>query len=211
MHMPSPSYLLPRLLAVTCAFIVSTRSFGQIQGSGTDDKEKLGRAIEYFQSGKYHEALLLFAYLSGHHKLSPRLMAYMGVCSYYDMDYKSATRLLDSSKDAVSVYGPSENAVYLFCNAESHLNLKEYTAALQLYEEYALVCHDNERADAMYKMGTCHKELGNTPNAIEYMESAIACYHQFNGLGDDSEKILNARKIIDSCRQTSNIGTTFAK
>ena len=44
------------------------------------DKEKLERAIQYFQGGKFHEALLLFAPLSKKYTLSKRTIAYMGVC-----------------------------------------------------------------------------------------------------------------------------------
>ena len=48
------------------------------------DSELLGKAIDYFQSGKFHEALLLFEKLDQKYKLNPRFRAFIGVCYFYD-------------------------------------------------------------------------------------------------------------------------------
>ena len=48
----------------------------------SEDAEQLGRAMEYFSSGKYHEALLLFQKLDDEYELNPRFKAYLGVCYY---------------------------------------------------------------------------------------------------------------------------------
>ena len=42
----------------------------------------LGVAIDYFQSGKYHEALLYFARLDSLYRLNPRFRAYTALCYY---------------------------------------------------------------------------------------------------------------------------------
>ena len=38
----------------------------------SEDAEQLERAMEYFSSGKYHEALLLFQKLDDEYELNPR-------------------------------------------------------------------------------------------------------------------------------------------
>ena len=57
----------------------------------SEDAEQLGRAMEYFSSGKYHEALLLFQKLDDEYELNPRFKAYLGVCYYYEWNYEKAT------------------------------------------------------------------------------------------------------------------------
>lgn len=195
-------------LAITLA---TTGIHAQYVATAESDKDKLGRAMEYFQSNKYHEALLLFTDISKRHKLSPRLNAYMGVCCYYDADYESAARYLDHCMESVSIFPPSEYAVYCFCAAESHFHLESYATALKRYEQYSLICHDNERGEALYKSALCYMHTGDKPKAIECFESAIAYYMRFNKMAQSSEKIINARKMIDLCHGGDSSGTTFAE
>ena len=63
-----------------------TPSFADIRKDASS--QLLTRAIEYFQSGKYHEALLLFQRLDNKYKLNARFQGYIGVCYFYDGDYK---------------------------------------------------------------------------------------------------------------------------
>lgn len=70
---------LRRLLLILLCF-VSVSVFPQ---SKEADKEALGRALEYFQSQKYHEALLIFQRLDQSYKLNARYKAYIGLCYYY--------------------------------------------------------------------------------------------------------------------------------
>ena len=44
----------------------------------SSDREMLDKAIDYFASQKYHEALLLFEKLDERFRLNPRYLAYMG-------------------------------------------------------------------------------------------------------------------------------------
>ena len=61
------------------------------------DSEQLGMALEYFQSAKYHEALLIFEKLDEHYTLNPRYHAYMGVCYYNEWLYQEACQYLDEA------------------------------------------------------------------------------------------------------------------
>lgn len=127
------------------------------------DKEKLERAIQYFQGGKFHEALLLFAPLSKKYTLSKRTIAYMGVCCYYEGDFEMATNCFAQSAEEIEYFAPQERAVYYFCRAESLLQLKQYADALSAYETFTTVCHPNEKAEAYFKwqLATWHANNGN--------------------------------------------------
>ena len=141
--------------------------------------EKLGIAIDYFQGGKYHEALLIMESLSEKYELNPRHRAYMGVCYYYDWQYDKACMTLDSVMSQLEVFAPHERSVYYFTDAESHFELGQYREALPLYEQMTLVCHDNEKADALYRMGFCYLNTGDKENALEFFSSSLAYYLMF--------------------------------
>ena len=51
-----------------------------VRAQSPSDSQKLGMALDYFQSGKYHEALLVFQKLGQDYRLNPRFVAYTGVC-----------------------------------------------------------------------------------------------------------------------------------
>jgi tetratricopeptide (TPR) repeat protein len=73
-------------------------------------KEQLTHAMEYFSSGKYHEALLLFQKLDKKYDLNPRFHAYMGVCYYYDWEYKKACEYLDEAIPKLDAMRPTSVA-----------------------------------------------------------------------------------------------------
>ena len=72
-----------RLLSI----IVLLSSTYQACNAQITARERLGMAIEYFQSGKYHESLLIFERLDKEYELDIRYKAYIGVCRYYEYDY----------------------------------------------------------------------------------------------------------------------------
>ena len=76
------------------------------------DSELLGKAIEYFQSGKFHEALLLFDKLDNRYKLNPRFRAFLAVCYYYDWDDEKTCELLDSLIPQLEPFAPHERSIY---------------------------------------------------------------------------------------------------
>ena len=44
--------------------------------------ERLGKALEYFTSQKYHECLMIMQDLEKQYLLNPRYKAYLGVCYF---------------------------------------------------------------------------------------------------------------------------------
>ena len=110
---------LRRLLLILLCF-VSVSAFSQGKKA---DTEALGRALEYFQSQKYHEALLIFQRLDQSYKLNARYKAYIGLCYYYDWDYKKATEYFDTFLPKLDMLAPEERALYYYADGESHFQL----------------------------------------------------------------------------------------
>ena len=153
-------------------------------------QEQLSHAIDYFQSGKYHEALLLFSKLSHDYKLNPRFLAYMGVCYFYEKDYKQTLAIFDSTLTRLESFAPHELSIYYYCAAESAYQLERYTEAIRLFEHQSLLCYDNEKGDALLHIGLCHRSIGNAATAQEYLQEAAAYYRRFN----DPDKLLQIKQ-----------------
>lgn len=143
-------------------------------------QEQLAKAIDYFQGGKYHEALLLFRKLGSGYRLNPRFMAYMGVCHFYDGNYKEAVEIFGQTMESLNAFAPHERSVYYYCDAESCFRIGRYQEAICLFEKQSMVCYDNEKGDALFRIGLCYASLGNIENAQEYMSSAVAYYRKYN-------------------------------
>ena len=160
----------------------------------SEDAEQLGRAIEYFSSGKYHEALLIFQKLDKAYDLNPRFKAYMGVCYYYEWDYEKSTQY--AVVDSLGAYAPHERSFYYYADAESHFNLGHYKQCIPLYEKQLSVCYDNEKGDAWYRIGFCHMFLEDWEKAHEAFQNALSCYEQYRNTPDMKARITQIRKML---------------
>lgn len=145
------------------------------------DSEQLGKAIEYFQSGKFHEALLLFDKLDHRYKLNPRFRAFLAVCYYYDWNDEKVCEYLDSIIPQLEPFAPHERSIYYFINAESHFNLGQYKEAVSYYEQMTNVCYNNEKGDAFYRLGYCYLFNDEFETARDYFNSALMYFRQFRG------------------------------
>lgn len=143
---------LRRLLLILLCF-VSVSVFPQGKEA---DTEALGRALEYFQSQKYHEALLIFQRLDQSYKLNARYKAYLGLCYYYDWDYKKATEYFDTFLPKLSMLAPEERALYYYADGESHFQLGHYDQAILLFQSALALCHDRDKGDSWFRIGFCH-------------------------------------------------------
>lgn len=144
----------------------------------TSGSERLGMAIDYFQSAKYHEALLILQQLDRQYNLNPRIRAYLGVCYYYEWQYEQACKYLDALLPALSDFAPQERAVYYHCAAESHFNLKQYAKALPLYETQLSLCHENEKGNVYYKVGFCYMFAQQWQEAFKNFTYALIYYRK---------------------------------
>lgn len=165
------------------------------------DSDKLGMAIDYFQSGKYHEALLLFCGLDGKYNLNPRFKAYMGLCYYHDGDYKNACKTIDECLTKLENLSNQEQTVYVFTSAESHFMLGEYDLAIPKYEKMLLICHDNEKADAYFRLGFCYMSQEKWTSAYDNFSSSLAYYSQFGYAKEKKQRLEQLKNMIEGCKE----------
>lgn len=162
------------------------------------DAEKLSRAVEYFQSGKYHEALIWFSKLDKKYKLNPRFQAYMGVCCYYDGEYERAIEALEPILPKLKAFAPHELAVYYYSVADSYFRLNKYIDAVPFYEKHTLLCYNNEKGDSLFRIGICYRCLGDIEIAQEYFVEALAYFRRYN----DTDRLKYIERELE--RSTDN-------
>ena len=195
------------LLTVLMISIGKGNQVKAIRSRPVNDTDKLNMAIEYFQSGKYHEALLLFNQLDQEYNLNTRYRAYIGVCYYHEWEYDKASLYLDSVISKLSVFAPHEQAVYYYTNAESHFNLKEYKEAIPCYEQMLNVCYDNEKGDVFYRLGFCYMFENDWNNAHGYFNSALSYYQRFGFQSKIKPRLAQIQNMIKGCKEHIEIVT----
>ena len=185
-----------RAITCICIFICSLLSINAQQKN--DATQQLGRALDYFVSGKYHEALLLFQRLDKDYKLNARFRAYIGLCYYYEWDYKNAAKYLDEMIPQLESLSPHERSVYYYADAESHFNQQQYAEAIPYYEGVLINGYERDKGDAFYRIGFCYYLLGEEAdayndtatvvnyrsNALENLSAAGAYYRQYRNIAD---------------------------
>lgn len=144
--------VLSLTVAVLMALCPSTAAAQQ----KATDADRLGMALEYFQSTKYHEALLIFQKLDKQYKLNPRFKAYMALCYYYEWDYKKAVGYFDKVLPLLGGLSPQELSVYHYAAGESYFQLHIYDKALAYFSRDLKLCYDREKGDIYYRIGLCH-------------------------------------------------------
>lgn len=189
-----------RWLVVTLLLLVSILP-ASAQKSKSPDTEKLGKALEYFTSGMYHESLLLFSALDKEYNLNARFHAFMGLCYYYEWEYQQACTYLDEAIPKIESLAPHERSVYFFANAESHFNLEQYTEAIPYYEQHILLCYPNEKADSFYRIGFCYMFHEEWANALESFESALAYYTKHPQVKNAQSRIAQLKTMIKGCSE----------
>lgn len=174
-----------------------TLAIATVGWSQQKDSDQLGMAIEYFQSGKYSEALTLFSKLETGHKLNPRFKAYIGVCHYYEWNYDKAAEYLETAIPELEKFSPQERSFYYYACAESLFNLGEYTKALPYYEQTLTLCHDNEKPDAYYRIGFIHMFREEWIPALDNFQSALVYYRQYRQ--EEKARIAQIKNMINGC------------
>ena len=171
------------------------------QSSTSADVEKLGKAVDYFNSGMYHEALLLFSTLDKEYELNARFHAYMGLCYYYEWNFQQACTYPDEAIPQVEGLAPHERSMYYFANAESHFNLEQYSEAIPFYESHVLVCYPNEKADSFYRIGFCYMFAEQWDNAMINFESSLAFYSRYPDVKYAQPRMKQLARMIEGCSE----------
>lgn len=164
-----------------------------------DDSERLGMALEYFQSGKYHEALLLFEQLDKTYDLNPRYHGYMGVCYYYEWAYEEACQYLDEAIPKLDAFAPHERSVYYYVDGESHFQLQQYKQAIPYFERALTVCFENEKGDIHYRLGMCYMFAEEWQAARDHYRIALDNYVALRNTPDMQARIYQTSHMMKGC------------
>lgn len=187
------------ILAFLCLSILS------VSAQTTDpDPILLDKAVAYFNSEKYHEALLIFQQLDKRYKLNDRFRAYIGLCYYNDWEYKSATKYLDEVTPRLTMLAPHERSVYYFANAESHFQLQEYKLAIPFYEQALAVCYDNEKGEIYYRLGLCYMFGSEWEKARDAYAHCEEFFRKYRSIPDVEARLTQAINMRKGCQAKIN-------
>lgn len=184
------------------------------QTSSNLDKETLGRAIEYFSSQKYQEALLLFQKLENTHKLSNRFLAYKGVCEYKLDQYEKAIESLSEAVPHLKEYSPHEQAIYYYTWGECYFQLERYSKTKECFIKALELCNDNDHAEVCYRLGFSDMMLGEYENAIKWFEEAEGWYRKADNNPSNSAHREQTKRMLRALlitHGTSRIDNTDKK
>lgn len=166
-----------------------------------EDVLRLGKALDYFMSSKYHEALLILQQLDNHYHLNPRYLAYLGICYYYEWDYKNALKYLNKAIPQLENFSPHEQSLYFYDAAESYFYLGKYQNAIPLYLKMLSLCYNNEKPDALYRIGFCYMFAKNWMNARDYFVMALKEYKKYRNTPDMKARMTQISNMINGCLQ----------
>ena len=171
-----------------------------VQQAKRTDIEQLGKALDYFTSKKYHECLLILQELDNHYRLNPRYKAYLGVCCYYEWDYKDAVKYLGQAIPQLVNFAPHERSFYYWAEAESYFNLQKYEQAIPSYSEMLTLCYDNEKPDAYYRLGFCYMFGEDWVNAWQCFRQALDGYEHYRPWEEQARivQVKNMLKALDA-------------
>lgn len=189
---------MTRGILLFIASVVMALSYA-IHDDPPDDTELLGRAIDYFQSGKYHEALLIFEELDEEYDLNPRYHAYMGICYYHEWSYPEACKYLDEAIPQLEGFAPHERSVYYFTDGESHFQLQQYHEAIPYFEKALTVCFENEKAEINYRLGFCYMFEEQWEKARDHYQQALDNYLTFYNNDENRSRILQTAHMLKGC------------
>ena len=161
-------------IVLLCLLLSTSLCRGQMK-----DSDRLGIAIEYFQSGKYQEARNILLELDKSYTLNPRFRAYLGVCCFYEWDFAKAAEILDEVIPLLASLSPQEKSVYNYAAAESHFTLQHYREALPYFIQTMSLCHPNERGESYFKLAFCHLSEGDYVNAYVCLQQSLSYYEQY--------------------------------
>lgn len=174
------------------------------QGTRKQDTELLGKAVEYYQGGKYHEAVLAFEKLQKSYRLNPRFKAYLGYSYYKEGEYENAIQYLSDAIPELESYSPKERAVYCYSCAESYFLLSRYEESIRYYSEALPMTEGNDKGDVYYHTAFAYYQLEKYAEALVNFTEAINNYV----IGDNNElhkaRKSQAEKMLRWLRKNAN-------
>lgn len=162
--------------------------------------EQLSKALDYFTSQKYHECLMIMQELDKHYRLNPRYKAYLGVCYYYEWDYKQAAKYLSAAIPQLGNFSPHERSFYYWANAESLFNLQKYAEAIPFYQAMLPLCYANEKPDVHYRLGFCYLFAEQWNEAWNELLQAQKGYLKLRNTPDMQARITQVSHMLDGLK-----------
>lgn len=162
--------------------------------------EQLSKALDYFTSQKYHECLMIMQELDKQYRLNPRYKAYLGVCYYYEWDYKQAAKYLSEAIPQLGSFSPHERSFYYWANAESLFNLQKYAEAIPLYQAMLPLCYANEKPDVYYRLGFCYLFAEKWNEAWNELLQAQEGYMKLRNTPDMQARITQVSHMLDGLK-----------
>ena len=99
-----------------------------------------------------------------------------------------------------------------YCNAESHFQLGKYKEAIPLYEKLLNVCFNNEKGDALYRLGFCYMFNEDWANARDYFNSATAFYERFSEITPIlTARLQQIKNMVKGCEKELEVSKSNAK
>lgn len=183
---PYVKRLLPLLCTIltTLLIVFCVPAFSQTTDK-KQDAELLGKAVEYYQGGKYQESILAFEKLEKRYKLNPRFKAYLGMSYFKVSQYKEAVESLKIGIPELSVYSPKEQAVYIYSCAESLFRLERYNESIDYYTQALPITEGNDKGDVLFHTAFAHHFLDNDSTAIPLFQQALALYKEHSNPADE--------------------------
>lgn len=184
---PYVKTLIKRLHAIGILLIGSLIVFTPQQtiAQTNNDTELLGKAVEYYQSEKYHECIITFKRLQERYKLNPRFMAYLGFCYYKERQYEEAIKCLKDGIPELKAYSPKEQAVFIYSCAESYFNLQRYEDAITYYRLALPHTEGNDKADVLFHTAFSYYLQDKSTEAIPLFTEALSLYKSNTSPNDD--------------------------
>lgn len=162
--------------------------------------EQLSKALDYFTSQKYHECLMIMQELDKQYRLNPRYKAYLGVCYYYEWDYKQAAKYLSEAIPQLGNFSPHERSFYYWANAESLFNLQKYAEAIPFYQAMLPLCYANEKPDVHYRLGFCYLFAEQWNEAWNELLQAQEGYLKLRNTPDMQARITQVSHMLDGLK-----------
>ena len=160
----------------------------------TSPQELLTKATEYFQGGKYHEAIINFEKLQQDYTLTPRYLAYLGFAYYKEGNYEDAAKTLypllrdTTSQSTLTALSPKEQSIYLYACGESLFHIGNYVSSLDIHTRMLPLVSGCDKGDVLFHIGMAHYMQGNYTDAIPPLEEALILYKTHATADDELHK-----------------------
>lgn len=173
--------------ALTCLMLTAALTVPQHAAAQTkrQDTELLGKAVDYYSGGKYHEAVLAFEQLRKRYRLTPRFQAYLGISYFKERQYEEAAENLRQCIPELTAYAPKERAVYLYSCAESLFHLGHYDESMDYYRQALPFVEGNDRADVLFHTAFAYYLKEQIEDAYPIFIEAHALYKQYTHPADE--------------------------